>query len=134
MFSKLAEAQSATVDALFDLIDVEDWAFAFLHAEFSEHDPPLCFLRGFLVVRGEQGPEKAPYSMSDNSLEEVLQQLFSVYAQSGNAFRRLDLTIKNEGGYRFEFNDTPSLILQGKPDPEGQAQLSARFEELAARI
>jgi hypothetical protein len=132
MFQKMAESQSDLVNALLDEIDGADWTRAYVHAEFGEEGGLMPQLRqGFLVVPGDAGPARVSLLL-DAPVGAALDAMHRVYAEAGQGFRRLDLVVQGDSRYRFELDDTPSLLLAGQPDPEARARMDRRFDELSA--
>lgn len=134
MFTQMAEAQADVVNALLDGVDRDDWARAFAHAEFGGQDSPLPQLRrGFLIVPSGAGWGRAPLLL-DTPVGEALDALRLLYSEAGQGFWRLDLTVEPDGRYRFEFDDAPSLLCAGQPDPEARERIEARFRDLAREL
>lgn len=127
----MIEKQQDAVDAVLDAIDRDDdWAFAFMHADFSDDPVPHAILRGFLVVEEDGKARKAPFAMASNRIEECFLALRAVYQEAGDTIHRLDLTIEADGPFRFEFDYDG----EARSAAEASAEIERRFEDLAASI
>jgi hypothetical protein len=130
MFTQMAERQADVVDALLDTIPRDDWTHAYVHAEFRDEPGFLVHIEdGFLVVR-EDGRAGRASLLVETEVGQALQAMYETYAEAGHDFSRLDLLVHNGGSYRFDLDNTPSLILDEKPDPDARTRLDRRFEEL----
>ena len=126
----MSKKQQDAVEAVLDVIDRDDWAFAFMHADFADDPAPHAILMGFLVVEEDGKVQKAPFAMTSNRIEERFLALRAAYQEAGDTVHRLNFTIEAGGPFRFEFDydgETRSAA-------ETSAEIERRFEDLAASI
>ena len=129
-FTKMAECQSELVNALLDGVGRDDWILAYLHSEFRDDDGFLVhFEQGFFVVRTPGGVQREPLPIEAEAAL-AMERMHAVYHEAGHGFSRLDLLVEADGPYRFDLDDTPSLVLAGEADPERRDRLDRRFAEL----
>jgi hypothetical protein len=130
MFMKMAEQQSAVVQAIRQAVPRHDWSRLYVHVEFRDEDGFLIlFKEGFLVVEQGGRARREPL-LIESAADREFEALHSLYAQAKQGFWRLDLYIESSGAYRFELDDRPSQLLAGEPDPEARGRLDRRFAEL----
>ena len=131
MFMKMTERQSEVVETLLDTIPRGDWAFAYLHSEFRDENGFLAhFEEGFLAIREPGGIDRATLPVEADAAS-ALERMFRTYQEAGHGFARLDLVVEADGAYRFDLDDTPSLVLAGEPDADRPGRLDRRMTELA---
>lgn len=129
MFTRMAEAQADAVNALLDTIEYPDWTHAWVHAEFLDENEFLAqYNEAFIAILGD-APERLPLPIEPD-VARAFETMFAVYRDAGQAFARLDLLVSATGPYRFDLDDTPSLILAARPDPAAKGRLDRRFAEL----
>jgi hypothetical protein len=129
-FTKMAQCQSELVDAVLDGIERDDWILAYLHSEFRDDEGFLVhFEQGFLVVKTPGGVQREPLPVESGAAL-AMEQMHAVYHEAGHGFSRLDLLVEADGPYRFDLDDTPSLVLAGEADPDRRDRLDRRFAEL----
>lgn len=133
MFTALAELQIAVVLPLLDQAnDIGPWQAIFVHAEFGDASAVMQSLTEALLVPDTKNPLGPVYFPLIPPVGAALRALRAAYADAGHPFCQLDLTVNDANGrYHFEFSDDRSLRVHGEPDPEADARLLQRFNELA---
>ncbi len=136
MFTKLAERQSAVVEAA--LRDIEpglSWRGFFVHAEFAHEDAPVQSLTEAFFVLTHPDPAKPRWVPLGESVTRALEALYFAYRDAGQGFAQVDLTvIAPDGRYRFELGLGPSLRLGGQRDPDAKPRLDRRYQQMLLEL